>query len=376
MAAFGFSIGDVIAGLRILYVSCESLKDASSARQEYTALRTEIQSLLVALEAIEDLGWEITPSSTTATGAESPSQEHRTVEKTDKQKAAICAAVSSCKGCIEEFLTRAAKYEPHLLRESRHGVTTTTSIAAGGSRDAWIAGYRKIKWAVCKREDVTRFRAQLERHASSINMLLITFQAQNQMLTSTKRHEPTADMQLATCPTSRKPDDNITELLNGLTLEQRQCFQLLITQNQQLQQSLDDIRQLLRVQSLIPPQVMLQSPVVLLDAFGKTAPFHLDFIDSIDAFVAVLKIRSEQAGVRSRGLRKLDKREFCIRDTQRRRNIDLDRPWNRVFRPGQQVDMSMVFRRRVTPTLCPECGCENAPCEEDGEIEWYACVLV
>jgi hypothetical protein len=128
---------------------------------------------------------------------------------------------------------------------------------------------------------------------------------------------------------------------------------------------------LLLVQNSVPSQVLLQKPVILLDAFGKTAPFHLDFIDSLDAFIAVLKIRSRQAGVKDGGLRKLDDREFYIQETERKRNIDITRPWGHVFRPGQNVDMSMVFRRYLTPSACPECGSENRDGDDDQEIEWY-----
>ncbi|KMU91884.1 hypothetical protein CIHG_09736 [Coccidioides immitis H538.4] len=261
-AGFGFSVGDMIAGLKFIYVSCEALKCASASRMEYLALRTEIQSLLTALEAIDDLDLE------------------------------------------------------------RLSGKNLKAHAADKPRDARTAG----GMAIVARPGTT-------------------------------------------------DDENITALLKGLTLEQRQFFQLLLTQNRQLQQSLDDIRHLVRLQTEIPPQVTLQKPVILLDAFGKTAPFHLDFIDSLDAFVAVLKIRSEQAGVRMGGLKKLDRREFCIRDTQRRRSLDLNRPWTKIFRPGQNVDMSMVFRRRLTPTICPECGCQNDPCVEDGEIECGFCGL-
>ncbi|WEW61352.1 hypothetical protein PRK78_006842 [Emydomyces testavorans] len=336
MAAFGFSVGDMIAGLKVIYASCEALRSASSSQLEYCALRAEIQSLLIALEAINDLDIE-----------------HR---GTEKQWAAINASVSSCKACIDAFLRETSKYDPHLQE---------------GAKGGWTAGYRRIKWAIYKKEDITRFRAQLERHASSINMLLITFQTQGQMgaTNNAQSTQSATGMEMVT-RSCALGEDNVTALLQGLTLEQRQFFRMLISQNEQLQQSLDDIRQLIRLQAAIPPQVILQKPVILLDAFGKIAPFHLDFIDSLDAFVAVLKIRSEQAGVRNSGLKKLDKREFCIRDTHRRRNIDLDRPWTSVFRPGQNVDMSMVFRRRLTPTICPECSGQNAPCEEDGEIEW------
>ncbi|KAI2179943.1 hypothetical protein LOZ41_006009, partial [Ophidiomyces ophidiicola] len=328
MAAFGFSVGDVISGLRVIYVSCEALRDASSAHREYTALRSEVESLLHALESIADLALE--------------------ENGTEKQRSAIKASVASCKACIDDFLASAAKYEPHLRQ--------------GGVKHGWAAGYRRIKWALCKKEDVMQFRAQLECHSSCINMLLITFQAQSQM--AANRHVAV-----------RTEEDIMTALLQGLSVEQRQCFKLLMSQNHQLQRRLDDVRQLLHLQGAIPPQVILQRPVILLDAFGKVAPFHLDFIDSLDAFVAVLKIRSEQAGVQDGGLQKLDKKEFCIRDTPRRRNLDLSRPWATVFRPGQNVDMSMVFRRRLAPTTCPDCCCQNAPCEEDGEVECDFCGL-
>ncbi|TPX20146.1 hypothetical protein DIZ76_016034 [Coccidioides immitis] len=327
----------MIAGLKFIYVSCEALKCASASRMEYLALRTEIQSLLTALEAIDDLDLEY--------------------RGTEKQWTAVNSSISSCKACIDDFLAKTSKYEPYLQ---------------DGAKRGWAAGYRRIKWAICKREDVAQFRMQLERHASSINMLLITFQAH---AADKPRDARTAGGMAIVARPGTTDDENITALLKGLTLEQRQFFQLLLTQNRQLQQSLDDIRHLVRLQTEIPPQVTLQKPVILLDAFGKTAPFHLDFIDSLDAFVAVLKIRSEQAGVRMGGLKKLDRREFCIRDTQRRRSLDLNRPWTKIFRPGQNVDMSMVFRRRLTPTICPECGCQNDPCVEDGEIECGFCGL-
>ena len=111
---------------------------------------------------------------------------------------------------------------------------------------------------------------------------------------------------------------------------------------------------------------------MLLDAFGKIAPFHLDFIDSLDTFVAVLKIRSRNAGVQHAGLRKIHNRELYIRDSNRRMKIDVTRPWISVFRAGQNVDMSMVYRRRLTPSTCPECGYQSEldGGYEDREIEW------
>lgn len=117
----------------------------------------------------------------------------------------------------------------------------------------------------------------------------------------------------------------------------------------------------------IPPQVELQKPALLLDACDRRAPFHLEFISSADAFLAVLKIRFRQAGVRARGLRKLDDLEFVLHSQDKALNVAL--PWERVFRPGQIVDMRMTFRRTVPPSTCPSCNTESEGGTDD-ELEW------
>jgi hypothetical protein len=103
----------------------------------------------------------------------------------------------------------------------------------------------------------------------------------------------------------------------------------------------------------IPHQVTLQKPVVLLDALGKIAPFHLDFIHSFDALLAVLKIRFKDHGVSSTGLWMLQNWDFSLRHTGSNRPVDLRRPWATVFRPGQHVYMSMDFSRLIPPGQCP-----------------------
>ena len=47
---------------------------------------------------------------------------------------------------------------------------------------------------------------------------------------------------------------------------------------------------------------------------NKMAPFHLEFINSKEAFLAVLKVRFQQCGVTPKGLRKIDRFEFILCD--------------------------------------------------------------
>ncbi len=55
---------------------------------------------------------------------------------------------------------------------------------------------------------------------------------------------------------------------------------------------LRDIATIVKVSQTIPAQVLLSKPVVLLDARGRCAPFHLEFIDSAEvcAYVWMVKI--------------------------------------------------------------------------------------
>ena len=327
---FGFSVGDLVTALKVIKDSIEAIEDTKGASADYAAIVSEISCLQDGFEAIEDL--------------------QLTLNGAPKQRLALDRAIQACQDCIEEFLESIAKYQKHLQP----------------GRKGFIASYRKIKWALCKKEDVASFRTKLERHTSSINMLLITFQA--------KGHNQVRDGKgssaLIVTNQVDSPDKLMLNMLKTLTTEQRHCFELLMHQNRELMRSVQDLHRLLQIQLAIPPQVLLQAPVILLDAFGKRAPFHLDFIDSLETFSAVLKIRFRQAGVKPAGLAKVDNREFALQESRQKRYIDLTEPWTLVMEPGQEVDMSMVFHRfACPPSTCPGCSKNNEL--EDGQTQWY-----
>ncbi|KAL8769526.1 MAG: hypothetical protein Q9209_004587, partial [Squamulea sp. 1 TL-2023] len=144
-AGFGFSVGDIVGGLRLIKQSIEAVQDSKGSSADYQALIHEIDSLKDGLEAIEDLRLD------------------QRFGPNSKQGLAVQDAVSRCWLCVDTFLSRTAKYQPWLQ-----------SDAAPGS--GWKANLKKIQWALCKKDDVSRFRAQLERHCSSISMLLVTLQ--------------------------------------------------------------------------------------------------------------------------------------------------------------------------------------------------------
>ena len=328
---FGFSMSDLFAALKIIKDSVEAVNDKKGAAADYANLAAEIGSLWDGLEAVQEI--------------------HSDPDLSEKQIAAIKRAVDACYDGLESFLASISEYQPHL--------TTNSS--------GFASNYRKIKWALCKKDDVAKFRAQLGRHISSINMLLITFQTKQNLDAKKSRND-------IMVKAIQSEEESIVGMMKDLSFDQRQFFMIMIRQNKQLMQSLDDMRMMLQLQAKVPPQVMLQQPVILLDPFGKTAPFHLEFIDSSECFMAVLKTRFSGAGVTPAGLSKLDNHDFLIQDSRQRRPIDLKKNWASVFRPGQKVDMSMIFHRfACPPSTCPVCLETN---EDDHEqVHCRACGL-
>ena len=115
----------------------------------------------------------------------------------------------------------------------------------------------------------------------------------------------------------------------------------------------------------IPGQVERQQPVFLIDALGKGSLFHLEFIRSAEALVAVLAINFQKVGAAE----KIHNGEFAIEDSITKQDINLKTDWDICFFPGQRVEMSMIVTRLdVSPTTCPKCWYKG---KKVGEPEWY-----
>ena len=69
-------------------------------------------------------------------------------------------AAAQCKDCMEAFLKKIKGYQ-RSLRDSGSG---------NKLRDA----FSKIRWFVVQKDELVKFRVEINAHASAINMLLIT----------------------------------------------------------------------------------------------------------------------------------------------------------------------------------------------------------
>ncbi|KAF2802488.1 uncharacterized protein BDZ99DRAFT_551327 [Mytilinidion resinicola] len=239
-------------------------------------------------------------------------------ESLKRQRVAVEQAASLCQNTITGFLRKIHKFEPS-LGESGSAVR----------RSKWRVSLRKMEWALYKKEEVAAFRARITGHTSAINMLLLTTQL------------------IATEGATREQNDDLRDLMTEVLKTNLQTYELV-----------------LKMQTAIPPQVERQQPVYFLDACGQLAPFHLEFISSTEAFLAVLKVK-----FRDRGARKIERSEFVLEDTITNREIDLRRPWDICFRPGQRVSMSMCFNDFNANIECPACH-TSISAQTDQAIDW------
>jgi hypothetical protein len=136
---FGVSVSDFVAGIKLLKESIEALCDAKGARADYAELSRSLSSLERALTVASAV-----------------------VLDTDNRRNALRKTLENCKQCITSFLVDIEKF--NLLLDQN------------ASKRRIAAGIRKIQWAVCKKEDVMKFRSQIEMHVGALDMLLLTFQ--------------------------------------------------------------------------------------------------------------------------------------------------------------------------------------------------------
>lgn len=139
---FGFSAGDFIAALNLVGTVIDALRDSGEAGSQYRELVRQLLTLETALMQVKRLDLD------------------------DSQYAEVVAlrqAAAQCQRTIDDFWRDTQKYQPSLGSNGR---------GSSNVRDGWM----KIKWAICKKDDVTRLKADLLGHTEAIQMLLATVQ--------------------------------------------------------------------------------------------------------------------------------------------------------------------------------------------------------
>jgi cytochrome c553 len=105
---------------------------------------------------------------------------------------------------------------------------------------------------------------------------------------------------------------------------------------------------------------------MFLDALDRLAPIHLEWINSHEAFLAVLKVRFKHHGIQL-----IENGRFALQASKTKRDVNLNRPWEICLHPGQEYDMSMLFQDSSSPaaTTCASCHHTNQG-KMDEDITW------
>ena len=168
----------------------------------------------------------------------------------------------------------------------------------------------------------------------------------------------------------------IKEIVGSLGNLHKTCIDMSNSVRQLLTSNASLVRSIQMIQCGLPTPLectLLQDPFILEDAIGRVAPVHLQFIESWDAFEAVLEARFR--GIQ--GWDKVQQREYALQDRRRGSEISPSRPWGGAFLPGQRIDMSFVFENTIQhdgdevsqETDCPSCHCSVVG-HQDLDTEW------
>jgi len=320
--SFGFSVGDFIAALELVGTVVTSLRETGGAKSQFRELTQELFSLEQALLRVKQLEFE----------------EHQYVEYV-----ALKQAASQCRHTIDQFWTGASRYQKHLLGQGK----------ASAVKTAWL----KVQWTLFKADELARFKTDIAAHTQSILVLLATLQMQRMDLQSKSNSTGFNTLRNLLQESFHQCYDRISQMSNAIggSIAQGEHLirrtTLIFQTNIRIFQTVCSIHTML---SQIPQGVERQQPVYMIDALGKTSPFHLDFVRSADAFRAVLKFNFEKV---PSGLRKIESGEFRLHDQATGRLIDLSKEWATCFLPGQRIEMRMVFNWTTRKRgCCPACG--------------------
>jgi hypothetical protein len=124
-------------------------------------------------------------------------------------------------------------------------------------------------------------------------------------------------------------------------------------------------KMVMNMQHNLPPQINRQQPVYFIDACGQHAPFHLEFINSWEAFKAVLEVRFKY-----KGPQKIRRGEYVLERASNKMALSREAPWEHSFQSGLTYTMDVMFDvPNQTTNCCPVCRLEAQESLE-AEVDW------
>lgn len=136
---FGVSVSDFISGLKLFKDALDALSKTHSARADYAELSRSLSSLRLALETVGKVKLD-----------------------TPQHIQALDQTLRACKLCLSNFLVEIAKFR--------------TLDAQYATKARLVMLFRQVQWGICRKDDVRKFRAEVETHVAALEMLMIAFQ--------------------------------------------------------------------------------------------------------------------------------------------------------------------------------------------------------
>jgi hypothetical protein len=130
-----------LSGISLILDLIKALEDGAGSGQEYRDLIKELCSLERSLLAVNEL---------------------KVDESLQFHKNAIEQVAGCCQETISTFLTKITDYSPY-LRLFGSGNTIKDTL-------------KKVQWALCTKDGIKKFRAQIAGHCLSLQTLLATLQ--------------------------------------------------------------------------------------------------------------------------------------------------------------------------------------------------------
>ncbi|KAL9050967.1 MAG: hypothetical protein Q9162_006318 [Coniocarpon cinnabarinum] len=216
---------------------------------------------------------------------------------------ALCVSITrrtaTCEDLIKPFLLKVRKYQH--------------SLKVGGSGSVFQDAACKMRWKICEADEVESFRAHLLTHTISIQALLEMWN-----IAHAQTQKAIADAAASAESSSQAHENHSNTFLNEL--------------------------------------LFYQGTFTVTDAFGERFPMHLQFVNSWEVFDAAMEARFRG----QKGHRKILEKQFALQNVGNQIELSRRRPWKAVVKPGQQLDMEIIFSRSgiVAPDgrSCPGCS--------------------
>ena len=144
MVAFGFSVGDFIAGINLLIEAASSMSNTHGAQADYQGLSRQLRNLTNSLDCIQALNQNLLQPT---------------------QAAALDTALKDCRRSVDDFVQTNKKFKD--LQNATGGQWSLATLKRQG---------RKIQWALWKKADVIKFQCTIQTHAAALQSLLASIQ--------------------------------------------------------------------------------------------------------------------------------------------------------------------------------------------------------